>query len=84
MNRSEDYLNKIIRVVGSGSIAGTAILRLPSANTSCCRGTLDLNMWNTAAKLTFLTFLTFLGGFGGLATEHPGGDGVVGNDGWNT
>ena len=45
---------------------------------------LDLNIQNTAAKLTFLTFLTFLGGLDGLAIEHPDGGGVVGNDGWNT
>ena len=73
---SEDYLNKIIRVVGSGSIAGTAIIVIPSANTSCCRGALALNKWNTAVKLTFLAFLTFLGGLGGLAHEHPDGGGV--------
>ena len=71
-------------MVGSGSIAGTAILKIPSANTSCCRVALDLNIQNTAAKLTFLTFLTFLGGLDGLAIEHPDGGGVVGNDGWNT
>ena len=31
-------------VIGSGSIAGTAIIKLPSANTSCCRVASDLNM----------------------------------------
>ena len=55
---------------------GLAIKMLPSANTICCRGALDLNNWNTTSKLTFLSFLTFLGGLGGLAHEHPDGGGV--------
>ena len=65
-------------MVGSGSIAGTAMLILPTANTICCRGALDLNNWNTTSKLTFLSFLTFLGGLGGLAHEHLDGGGGVG------